>query len=331
MQLVINTYGSYLHKEGDCFKVKRDDQVFEVSVKKVTSILITTSAYITTDAIKMAMDHNIDIIFLDEFGEPYGRVWHSRIGSTTLIRRRQIEIAENEEGLSLALSWITRKFDNQIEFLKRLRTTRTQKSADITGYIEKLENHKQSLNNLTGTIEEKRGTIMGIEGSGGRVYFECLSFLMPDRYKFDGRSRNPAKDEFNALLNYSYGILYGKVEKACIIAGLDPYVGIIHTDNYNKKSLVFDLIENFRIWADEMVVNLFASRKVKQEHFDKLENGYTLNREGKAMLIESFTTFLDESIRYSGRNIKRIDIIQFECHKIANELIKSWRVKELES
>ncbi len=208
-------------------------------------------------------------------------------------------------------------------FLKRLRTTRTQKSAEITGYIEKLENYKQSLNNLTGTIEEKRGTIMGIEGSGGRSYFECLSFLMPDRYKFDGRSRNPAKDEFNALLNYSYGVLYGKVEKACIIAGLDPYVGIIHTDNYNKKSLVFDLIENFRIWADETVVNLFASRKVKQEHFDKLENGYTLNKEGKAMLIESLTTFLDESIRYSGRNIKRIDVIQFECHKIANELIKS--------
>lgn len=322
MQLVINTYGSYLHKEGDCFKVKRDEQVFEVSVKKVTSILITTSAYITTDAIKMAIDHNIDIIFLDEFGDPYGRVWHSKIGSTTLIRRRQIEIAETEEGLRLALSWILRKIDNQIEFLKRLRTTRTQKSAEITAVIEKLENCKTSLDNLAGTIEERRGTIMGIEGNGGRVYFEALSFLMPDRYKFEGRSRNPAKDEFNALLNYSYGILYSRVEKACIIAGLDPYVGVIHTDNYNKKSLVFDLIENYRIWADETVVGLFAGRKVKQEHFDKLENGYTLNKEGKAMLIEAFTAFLDESIRYSGRNIKRGDTIQFECHRIANDLIK---------
>lgn len=322
MQLVINTYGSYLHKEGDCFKVKRDDQVFEISVKKVSSILITTAAYITTDAIKMAMENNIDIIFLNEFGEPYGRVWHSRIGSTTLIRRRQIEIAETEEGLKLALSWVIRKFENQIEFMKRLRTTRTQKSAEISSYIEKLEKCRKSLDNLSGTIEEKRGTIMGIEGSGGRIYFECLSFLMPDRYKFEGRSRNPAKDEFNALLNYAYGILYSKVEKACIIAGLDPYVGIIHTDNYNKKSLVFDIIENFRIWADETVVNLFAGRKVKQEHFDRLENGYTLNKDGKALLVEEFTKFMDESIRYSGRNIKRADIIQFECHKIANSLIK---------
>jgi CRISPR-associated protein Cas1 len=145
---------------------------------------------------------------------------------------------------------------------------------------------------------------------------------MPDRYKFDGRSRNPAKDEFNALLNYSYGILYSMVEKACIIAGLDPYVGIIHTDHYNKKSMVFDLIENFRIWADETVVKIIAGRDVKQEHFDKLENGFALNKEGKAVLISAFNAFLDESIRYGGRNIKRGDIIQFECHRIANGLIQ---------
>ena len=322
MQLVINTYGSYLQKNGDCFKVKKDDQVFEVSVKKVSSIMITTAAYITTDAIKLAMDHNIDIIFLDEFGDPFGRVWHSKLGSTTLIRRKQLEIADIEDGLKLAVSWVRNKFDNQIELLKRLRNTRTQKSAEITTYIEKLENGRSSLDNISGTIDDQRGTIMGIEGSAGRIYFECLSFLMPDRYRFDGRSRNPAKDEFNALLNYSYGVLYSKVEKACIIAGLDPYVGIIHTDHYNKKSLVFDLIENFRIWADETVINLFAGRKVKQEHFDTLKNGFTLNKEGKAVLIESLSKFLDESIRYSGRNIKREDVMQFECHRIANNLIK---------
>ena len=284
--------------------------------------MITTAAYITTDSIKLAMDNNIDIIFLDEFGDPFGRVWHSKLGSTTLIRRRQLEIAETEEGLKLALSWVAKKFDNQIEFLTRLRTTRTQKSAEITGYIEQLRNCRVRLDGINGPVSDARGTIMGIEGSGGRLYFECLSFLMPDRYKFDGRSRNPAKDEFNALLNYSYGVLYSRVEKACIIAGLDPYVGILHTDHYNKKSMVFDLIENFRFWADETVINLFAARKVLQEHFDKLENGFTLNKEGKAVLIEALTGFLDESIRYSGRNIKRGDIIQFECHKIANGLIK---------
>jgi len=321
VQIVINTYGSYIQKNGDCFKVKTDERVFEISCKKVSSILISTAAYITTDAIKMAMENNIDIVFIDEFGDPYGRIWHPKLGSTTLIRRRQLEIAEKEEGLRLALEWVKAKFNNQIDFLKRLRQTRPHKSQKITSYIEKLQNVMMGLDNLSGTIEECRSTIMGIEGIGGRIYFEALSFLMPERFKFEARSRNPAKDEFNALLNYSYGVLYSRVEKACIIAGLDPYVGFIHTDHYNKKSLVFDLIENYRIWADEVVVNLFASRKVKVEHFDKIAGGFMLNKEGKAVLLTDFNSFMDESVRYRGRNIKRGNIIQFDCHRIANNLI----------
>lgn len=321
MQLVINTYGSYLQKNGDCFKVRADEKVFEISCKKVSSILISTAAYITTDAIKLAMDYNIDIVFVDEFGSPYGRVWHSKLGSTTLIRRKQLEIAEKEEGLRLAIDWVRTKFHNQIDLLKRLRKTRPHKSAEITAYIEKLTNTAKGLDDLSGSVHENRGTIMGLEGSGGRTYFESLSSLIPERFKFNGRSRNPAKDEFNALLNYAYGILYSKVEKACIIAGLDPYVGFIHTDHYNKKSLVFDLIENYRIWADEVVVNLFASRRVKAVLFNNIPNGFTLNKDGKAVLLTAFNGFMDESIRYRGRNIKRDNIMQFDCHRIANRLI----------
>jgi CRISP-associated protein Cas1 len=321
MQLIINTYGSYLQRNGDCFKIKTDEKVTEISCKKISSILIATAAYITTDAIKMAMDNNIDIVFVDKFGDPYGRVWHSKLGSTTLIRRKQLEIAEEKEGLDLARSWITTKFKNQTEFLKRLRNTRPNKSAAITSYIEKLEKVGRGLEILSGTVAECRGNIMGIEGSCGRIYFEALSFLMPDRYKFKCRSRNPAKDEFNALLNYSYGILYSKVEKACIIAGLDPYVGFVHTDHYNKKSLVFDIIENYRIWAEEIIINLFAARRVKTEGFDEIPNGLTLNKEGKTVLLMYFNEFMDEPVRYKGRNIKRDNIIQFDCHSIANTLI----------
>jgi|GEM_PF-5812180 len=45
------------------------------------------------DAINLPMDHNIDLIFLDDFGDPCGRVWYSKLGSTTLIRRKQPEFA----------------------------------------------------------------------------------------------------------------------------------------------------------------------------------------------------------------------------------------------
>ena len=112
------------------------------------------------------------------------------------------------------------------------------------------------------------------------------------------------------------------VEKACIIAGLDPYIGFLHTDNYNKKSLVFDLIEMFRILVDSTVVYLFSQRKVKKEYFDEIKNGLSLNKEGKALLIEAINNTFEKSIRYKARNIKNRNIIQYECHAIANSLIK---------
>ncbi|MER3513307.1 MAG: CRISPR-associated endonuclease Cas1, partial [Chloroflexota bacterium] len=46
--------------------------------------------------------------------------------------------------------------------------------------------------------------------------------------------------------NYGYGILYGQVERALVLAGLDPYAGFIHVDRPGKPSLVLDLIEEFR-------------------------------------------------------------------------------------
>lgn len=322
MQLVINTYGSYLRKSGDCFLVKKDEKSFEVAASKINSILITTAAYITTDAIKMAVDSNIDIVFLDAHGDPYGRVWHPKLGSTTLIRRRQLEIYDSIEGLNLAKEWGIKKFDNQMALLNRLKKARPEKGDGLEGYIQEIERSREDMKRLRGTIDFRRQEMLGLEGMASRAYFGAISSIMPDRYRFPGRSRNPANDEFNAMLNYGYGVLYSLVEKGCIIAGLDPYVGFLHTDSYNKKSLVFDIIEIFRTYTDEAVVHLFTRRMIKDEFFEPLEQGIGLSKEGKAALIEAVNGALDEPISYRGRNVKVRNTITMECHRIANSLIR---------
>ncbi|WP_094228551.1 CRISPR-associated endonuclease Cas1 [Methanolobus psychrotolerans] len=322
MQLVINSHGSYLKKNHNCFLIKNEDKVFEVSADKVESILITTSATITTDAIKFAVESNIDIVFLDHFGDPYGRVWHSKLGSTTLIRRRQLEVADQKKGFDMARGWIETKMNNQIDLLKDLKKNRPEQRAELDEYIANIESMKAQLLELDGTLDKKRGSIMGIEGMASRHYFNALSFVMPEKWKFEGRSRNPAVDGFNCLLNYGYGVLYSMVEKACIISGLDPYVGFMHTDNYNKKSMVFDLIEMYRVHVDRTVVTLFSKRQIKEEYFDSIPNGLSLNKEGKAVLIQSLNETLDQSMNYNGRNVKIRNILEHDCHKIANSLIK---------
>jgi len=321
MQLFINTYGTYLHKKGEMFEVKIDDIKKKISPKRISSIIISNATQITTGSIQLALEHNIDILFLDKYGDPYGRIWFPKLGSTTYIRRRLLEIHEHDEGLIYVKHWINRKITNQIDFLKLLLSKRPEQEKVFFEKIEKIGYFRQNLMTLEGMLSENSNKIMGIEGNISRIYFGIISQLIPRKYKFNGRSSRPAKDAFNAFLNYGFGILYGKVERAIIIAGLDPYIGLLHSDNYNKKSLVFDFIEPYRILIEKPVFYLFSRRKVKGEHFDVINNGVMLNEAGKKFFVPYLMEYLDTIIRHGNRNMKTIDQIQADAHAFANYLI----------
>lgn len=321
MQIVINSPGTYLNQKDGCFRLRQKEKHFDVSPRKVESIVIANQASISTQAVVLALEHNIDVIFLDGYGDPVGRIWFSKLGSTALIRRKQLAAAETRLGLELVLDMVSQKLDNQIGFLKKLKNARPGKEDLFSLPLRSMETIRSGMELGDGNLDGTRDRLRGMEGSAGRAYFGCLSTLMPEKYRFQGRSKRPAQDPFNAVLNYGYGILYSRVEKACILAGLDPYVGFMHTDNYNKKSLVFDLIEPFRIFAEQPTVHLFTGRKIKDEYFDAQENAVSLNSKGKPAVVEAVNTFLEETVRYRRRNVKRKHIIQHEAHRLANLLL----------
>jgi CRISPR-associated protein Cas1 len=322
MQLVLSTFGSGINRNGQMFEIYTKEQKRQIAATKVTSILISTGVSVSSDAVELALQNNIDIIMLDKYGNPVGRFWHARMGSTARIRRAQLQLSLSNEGMSSGLRWVTAKFENQLEFLTRLRTRRTRLSAEITSVMGSLENALSQVNQLTGPVDEWRGTVMGIEGSAGRVYWDLFAKLVPEQFRFEGRSRQPAKDEFNALLNYGYGVLYGSVEKAVVVAGLDPYIGFLHTDNYNKISLVFDVIEKYRIWVEETIINLFSKKAIKKDMFKKLSNGFSLDQEGKKVLIPELNEYLDTQIRYRNKQTRRRDVLQLDLHGFAKELME---------
>jgi len=321
MQLFLKSYGTYLHKVGELFEMKIDEKKQRISPKRISSIIIANAAQITTDAIQLAMEYNIDIVFIDQHGDPYGRIWYPKLGSTTFIRRKLLEIYNSDEGLEAVKIWIGRKIQNQISFLKQLVKKREQSHGSLHKIINDMITQKNKLSKISGKIEDKRFNLLGTEGNVSRLYFEAITKLLPRKYKFLGRSYRPAQDQFNAILNYGYGILYSKVEKALIIAGLDPYIGILHTDNYNKKSLVFDMIEPFRIIVERPIFYMFSRRKMKDAYFKVEQQGFQLNDEGKHYVVPIILEEFDKIVRYRNRNLKQIDTIQADAHAFANFLI----------
>ncbi len=329
MQLIINTHGTYVHVKDDMFEVttpkEGEKQKHHFASQKVSSILMSKGSALSTDAVILAMKNNIDIIVFEYDGVPVGRFWHSKPGSTSKIRKQQLEASLNDTGVYWIKCWLVAKLNNQIDFLKRLKNHRPASGEiiqDKIAAITELSKKIQSQNAVK--IDLIDSTLRGYEGTAGRVYFQTLSSLLNERYQFEGRSFRPAKDPFNAFLNYAYGVLYSRVEKVLIIAGLDPYIGFMHRDDYNTKSMVFDFIEPYRTYADEVVFKLFSAKKINDSHTDLITNGITLNADGKNLLMEALIKFLDdEKIKYKGRNQTRSNAMQMEAHQFANSLIQS--------
>ena len=332
MEITVNTYGAYLHVKDDMFQVRIKDadapngvRTEDRAAHKVRTIILSTGTMLSTAAVKLALKNNIDIVFVESDGHPMGRVWHTKLGSTTKIRKRQLEASLNTEGVTWTKSWISQKVENQLDFIKDLKKHRAQHADFLNDKIQRLEALIVSIQSLDGkNVAEIADTLRGLEGTAGRLYFETLSYVMPKDYAFSGRSMRPAKDAFNAFLNYAYGFLYRRTEKALMMAGVDPYVGFMHRDDYNQMSMVFDFIEPYRAWADESIFRLFSAKKVNKTHTETFSNGLGigLTKEGKALIAETFTNFLDaDAIRHKNRNEKRGNILQLDAHVFANALI----------
>ncbi len=64
----------------------------------------------------------------------------------------------------------------------------------------------------------------------------------------------------NNLLNYGYAILRAVTARALISSGLLPGVGIFHHNKYNAFALADDIMEPYRIYVDDLVYEIVASR-----------------------------------------------------------------------
>ena len=330
MQLYVNTFGTYLHVRDALFELRVPagegaTQVHHFAAKKVTAIVLTVAGALSTDALRLAARHQVDIIYADRSGQPIGRFWHAKLGSTTAIRRAQLTAGQDERGLAWTVTWLTEKLERRavlLEGLRKHRPKHRETLSDRAEQIRALGRGMQEIKDRHASIEGAAAGLRGLEGTAGRVYFQTLSRLLPKKYRFDGRSFRPAEDAFNAFLNYGYGVLYARVEKALMIAGLDPYVGFLHRDDYNHLSMVYDFIEPYRVWIDKVVFGLFARQRIREDHYADLANGVTLVKPGKELLLTALTDYLDEkTIRYRRRNLTRAHALQLDAHHFAQTLL----------
>lgn len=325
MELILNTYGVSLSRDNEGFVVTTKDGKQRIPADGIKSIQISRGAQITSDAVMLAVEHEIEIIFMDRSGNPIGRIWSPKYGSISSIRKGQLNFTFTHDAVDWIKSVIAQKIENQQALMLLLNTQgNTEEDLEINKSIRRLDDYRNKVMRLDGdVVSDIAAPLRGWEGQSSRIYFSTMNFFLPEAFRFKQRSQHPAMDVTNAFLNYGYGLLYGKIEGLLIKAGVDPYIGILHRDEYNRPVMVYDIIELYRVWVDYVVYTLIAQNAITDEFYSVQKDGsYWLESLGRRILIQSLNDYLDEKISQKGVTRSRLIQMNLYIQDLAQKLKK---------
>jgi len=327
-----------LQKKGETLQLNYPDgMITTIFPYKTEQIVVLGSIEITGSAFRLLMKYNIDTIFLGTNGKFNGKLVFQE-SKNIFLRQRQFKLLDdNSFRLNFAKAVVSGKLKNQLTFMQRINRRSNEIEAKIKQTIENMKRIIQKVDDATDL-----NMVRGYEGIGAKYFFSVFrENIKQDWAIFKGRSMHPPEDNVNAVLSFLYTLLLYRVDAAIEEEGLDAYVGYFHELEYGKRTLSFDLMEEFRTpLADTLCCALFNLGMLNETDFrevvfssdsdeyplaadeidtDNIENisyqskkGILLTKDGIQKVITQFEKKIETQIFYQlqARNISYKKIIQ---------------------
>ena len=324
--LIADQFGSHIGKYQGRLKITQGGETLaQAPLLHLETVTIANNGVsISADAIRACTDQGIPIHFLSGTGNPYASLYSAGLTGTVLTRRAQLTAYNDLRAIHLALAFAGGKIQNQATLLKYAAKYRKETDPDLHRDLHWLAgeilDHMEELCALDFLaprehyhIDDVRGPLLSIEGRAAQKYWRGIKLLLPEGWEWNGREGRGARDPFNSALNYGYGILYSQIERAVVLAGLDPYGGYVHTDRPGKPSLALDFIEEFRAPAVDRTVLGLVNKGVKIEQD---EQGF-LTEKTRRFLAEKILARLETPEKYADKRYPLRTIIQMQARTIA--------------
>ena len=283
---------------------------------KVDQVIVMGDVTMTTQAISLLLDKQVEIHFMNTFGIFKGRLSPS-LSKNSLLRLAQHRVHNDVvRRCELARCFVIGKLSNQRTMLQRAQ--RRQSGPRFQQEIEQIAHCLRQLASpslvsdepatvptlahgepgISGTALE---TILGVEGAGSAAYFRHFGEMLVDQqqWPFAGRIKRPPTDAVNALLSFGYALLTGQVASAVQLVGFDQYVGYLHSSVYGRPALALDLMEEFRpLVVDSVVLTLLNNRMLTAQDFEVELGAYRLKKEPRKIFLTRFEERLNEEIMH---------------------------------
>lgn len=139
MIVEISTHGSSLKRDHDCFIIQNINEKTEIPAEKIDAINITANVLISTQAIRLCIEKNIQLVISDYYGRPFSRLWSSTPGRSTELRRKQYLNQNTNFALKFSKEIVTIKLTRQKHYLTYLKNNRKNPSNELINAIYTLD------------------------------------------------------------------------------------------------------------------------------------------------------------------------------------------------
>jgi CRISPR-associated protein Cas1 len=310
-ELLVSTPGSYVGVRDQMLYVSHDHTtVHRVPLRVLQHITIASAGVSLSSNLLMDCWRNeIGVDFVDKFGTSFARVQFEDDPSVRLALA-QVEAQHSGIAGSIARSIVSGKIGNQMSLIRYFLKSRSRSNPILAECLHrvdlmgKLAAGIPDLKQVDTDLETLRGKLLSIEGRAASLYWDCIADIIGTSVEFPGREGRGARDLVNSLLNYGYGILYGRVWQAVAQQGLTAGMGFMHVEQKGKPALVFDMVEEFRQEAVDHPVVAAITRHQPLS----LDKG-RLTDETRSFVATQVLERLETPVRYHGTSTPLAEVI----------------------
>ena len=316
--------GSYLRKDGDCLKILNKRTIVDtIPASGLQQLTLAGRTSLSGPVLDFLIKNKIDTVFLTPGGRFRARLLLDESGHVALRQQQYLRLADGPFKLDLARRIVMGKLENQARMLLRRGTQYNIDELRTVGVQIK------ALQKKLATAKDV-DQVRGIEGYGARLYYSVFGLLLrEENFIFTGRNRRPPRDPVNALLSFVYTLFTNEILNGIKRAGLDPYLGALHEISSGRPSLACDLVEEWRVFGERLVLTLINRRVVKPEDFvyntSAGKEGDMPVRMKPAVsrdLIAAYYRQLEQSMLYphSGEKTALRWIMHSQCRRLVESL-----------
>ncbi len=316
--------GSFLRKDGDCLKIMKNSTVLAtIPASGLQQLTLAGRTSLSGPVLDFLIKNKIDTVFLTPGGRFRARLLLDEPGHVALRQQQYLRLGDDAFKLDLARRIVAGKLENQLRML--LRRGSQYKIDQLRTVGVQIRALQKKLATAEGVDQ-----VRGIEGYAARLYYRVFGMLLrAEGFNFTGRNRRPPRDPVNALLSFVYTLFTNEILNGIKRAGLDPYLGALHEVAHGRPSLACDLVEEWRVFGERLVLTLINRKVVRPADFiynpATGQSGDLPVRMKPAVsraLIGAYYRQLEQSMLYahSGDQTVLRWIMHSQCRRLAESL-----------